>query len=123
MKWILFLFLSPVAAMADPIEGVWQTHPAKDGGYGLVRIAPCGTGFCGDVVGQFDASGREIVADRHRVIEQVVPKGATYGGGRVVNPETGRSYAARLILEGDRLDVGGCLLGICRSGGIWRRVD
>ena len=44
------------------------------------------------------------------------------GKGRIVNPESGRGYTARLKLRGDRLDIGGCVMMICRDAGTWQRV-
>ncbi|MCJ8140321.1 DUF2147 domain-containing protein [Falsirhodobacter halotolerans] len=112
---LLALLLLASPAMADPIEGVWQTQPDRNGVTGQVRIAACGAGFCGTAV-QGPHSGTQVFRD-------VVPEGARYSKGRIVNPETGDSYAARLILDGDRLDVGGCILAICRSAGTWLRLD
>lgn len=119
------LLLATPAAASDPIEGVWRTQANAKGGTGLVQIAPCGTAFCGTVIGDVDAQGRRVPSDIEGrvVLEGIAGSGGTYDTGRVLNPDTGRSYAARLILSGDVLDVGGCVLGICRSGGVWSRVD
>jgi len=125
MKALVFLLVASPALAADPIEGAWRTQPNDQGGVALVQIAPCGTGFCGTVTGDVDAQGRTTPSTMQgqTIIRNVVPEGDTYRGGRVLNPETGKSYAARLILDGDRLDVGGCVLKICRSGGVWTRAD
>lgn len=42
--------------------------------------------------------------------------------GRIIDPESGRGYRARLRLRGDVLEVGGCILMICRDAGAWQRV-
>ena len=125
MKALAFLLIASPALAADPIEGMWRTHSNDQGASGLVQIVPCGEGFCGTVTEDVDAQGRRTPSHLRgqMVIRNVVPEGDTYRGGQVLNPENGKSYAARLILDGDRLDVGGCVLTICRSGGIWTRVD
>lgn len=120
----VFLFL-PSAATADPLAGLWQTSPGRDGGFGHVRIVPCGNALCGTVVQTFDAGGKPVQADDLGavVLDRVTATGnGAYGKGRIVNPETGRGYTARLQLRGDRLDVGGCVMMICRNAGTWRRV-
>lgn len=119
MRLILTLLLatSTPAFAADPLAGLWRTPPGADGKAGLVRIAPCGPAFCGTVVdGKGDYQGLAVLRD--------VPRTANgYRGGEVLNPETGNRYTARLILRGDVLEVGGCILGICRTGSVWQRAD
>lgn len=110
---------------ADPLAGTWRTQPGKDGGFGHVEILPCGEGLCGTVVRTFDAAGHAVAASDlgASVLADVLPTGGgTYGKGRIINPETGRGYTARLTLRGDLLDVGGCVMMICRNAGTWRRV-
>lgn len=122
--FVLALASQPVLA-ADPLAGVWLTQPGRDGGFGHVEILPCANGLCGTVVQTFDASGRAVAADDlgASILVDVQATGdGTYGKGRIVNPETGRGYTARLRLRGDMLDVGGCIMMICRNAGTWQRV-
>ncbi len=124
---LLALILSPQAAQAvDPLAGLWRTQPGRDGGFGHVQIQPCGGGLCGTVVRTFDAGGQPVAASDlgAAILSEVMPTGGgTYGKGRIINPETGRSYTARLTLRGDQLDVGGCIMMICRNAGTWQRVE
>ncbi|MDQ1899529.1 DUF2147 domain-containing protein [Paracoccus sp. WLY502] len=120
----LALIAQPAWA-ADPLAGTWRTQPGKSGGFGHVEIVPCGGALCGTVVETFDASGRPVAAsDLGAVIlDGIAPTGnGGYGKGRIINPETGRSYTARLVLRGDALDIGGCVMMICRNAGTWQRV-
>ncbi|MCZ0960735.1 DUF2147 domain-containing protein [Paracoccus benzoatiresistens] len=122
---VAFALLGQPVQAADPLAGVWQTQPGRDGGFGHVQIQPCAGGLCGTVVQTFDAQGRAVKANDlgALILDNVVPTdGRTYGEGRIINPETGRSYTARLRLRGDSLDVGGCVLMICRNAGTWQRV-
>ncbi|GHG19786.1 DUF2147 domain-containing protein [Paracoccus aerius] len=121
----LALIAAQPAFAADPLAGIWQTSPGRDGGFGHVQIKPCGAGLCGTVVRTFDASGKAVQASDlgAAILDQVQPTGGGgYGEGRIINPESGRSYTARLTLRGDQLDVGGCILMICRNAGTWQRV-
>ena len=34
-------------ALSDPIEGLWRTAPDDHGDVGYIRVASCGTTFCG----------------------------------------------------------------------------
>ena len=117
---------APAIHAADPLTGVWQTQPGRDGGFGHVEIRPCGGGLCGRVVRTFDARGQAVAASDlgAAILSDVLPTGdGTYAKGRITNPETGRSYTARLTLRGDQLDVGGCIMMICRNAGTWQRVE
>lgn len=121
----LILPAQPVHA-ADPLAGIWRTQPGRDGGFGHVQIQPCAGGLCGTVVRTFDARGQANAASDlgAAILSEVLPTGeGTYGKGRIINPETGRSYTARLRLRGDQLDVGGCIMMICRNAGTWQRVQ
>ena len=77
------------------------------------------------MVRTFDAAGQAVAASDlgASILADVLPTGGgTYGKGRIINPETGRGYTARLTLRGDLLDVGGCVMMICRNAGTWQRV-
>lgn len=120
------LMLTAVPAWAaDPLTGMWRTQAGRDGGYGHVRIAPCGDRLCGRLERSFDAAGREVPGDAGALIlDGVAATGdGGYGQGRIVNPENRRGYAARLVLRGDLLEVAGCVMTICRTAGTWQRVD
>src|SRR5690606_28112254 len=46
------LMLAPVTALADPVDGLWQTEP-DDGRYAHVRLGPCGDRICGTIARTF----------------------------------------------------------------------
>jgi len=39
----------------------------------------------------------------------------------VYSPDRDAEYKFRLVLNGDKLSVSGCRIGICREGGVWTR--
>jgi len=114
------------AAAADPVFGLWQTARDDNGNYGHINVAACETKICGTLVQSFDASGVEVQSDNlgKKIIWDMNADGAgSYSGGKVWAPDRDKTYSSRLQLDGDNLSVSGCILGICRDGGTWTRVD
>lgn len=114
------------AAFADPVEGTWKTKPDDNGNYGHVQIKACGPAFCGTLVKAFDGSGAEIDSDnvgRQIVWDMVAYDGGLYDDGQIYSPDRDKTYNGEMQLNGDKLSVSGCVLGICRDGGTWTRVN
>lgn len=121
----LAMILAGGTALADPVAGLWQTQPGDDGGYGHVRIAPCGAQICGVLEAGFHADGRPADTPHagKRMIWDMEPQGAgSYRGGRIWAPDRDKTYNARMTLSGEALEVQGCILGLCR-GQTWTRVS
>ncbi len=114
------------AALADPVEGVWQTRADDNGNFGHVEITPCGKAFCGVLVKAFDGSGNEIESPnigRRIVWDMVAYPDGLYDDGKIYSPDRDKEYNGDMTLSGDNLAVRGCVLGICRDGGTWKRVN
>ncbi|WP_334165364.1 DUF2147 domain-containing protein [Phenylobacterium sp.] len=128
--------VSPALA-ADPVEGEWLTP----GGAAKVHIAPCQgrpDRLCGAIVWLRDAldkAGRPVrdtanpdpalrgralvglpfIRDFRRV------ETARWTGGKIYDPQTGKTYDSRLRLNPDgTLKLEGCVLVVCQ-GQTWRR--
>ncbi|MCX7889623.1 MAG: DUF2147 domain-containing protein [Rhodobacteraceae bacterium] len=118
------LALGPGAALADPIEGVWQTQP-DDGKYAHVTMAPCGPAFCGVISRTFDPGGeyRGENIGRTLVIDMVPNGDGTYSG-QVWRPSNNRIYTGGATVSGDRMQLRGCVAGglLCKSQ-TWTRVE
>ncbi|MDP3262920.1 MAG: DUF2147 domain-containing protein [Tabrizicola sp.] len=113
------------AFAADPVEGVWQTRPDDNGDFGHIAVKPCGPAFCGILVKAFDKAGKEIASPNigRQIIWDMVAYGdGVYDDGKIWSPDRDKTYNSDMQLDGDRLAVRGCVLGICRDGGIWSRV-
>lgn len=112
-------------AMADPLEGRWQTAPDDNGNVGHIDVAPCGAALCGTLVAAFDSTGAQVESENigRLIIWDTVAAGEGEYEGRIYAPDRDREYASSLVLAGDRLTVSGCVLGICREGGTWVRVQ
>ncbi|WP_297771847.1 DUF2147 domain-containing protein [uncultured Roseovarius sp.] len=111
-------------AMAEPLLGTWQTAKDDNGNSGLIEVKPCGNALCGELVKSFDANGQEMASDNigRNIISETVPVGNGEYEGKVYSPDRDKTYNSKLVLEGDRLSVSGCVMFICRDGGTWRKV-
>jgi uncharacterized protein (DUF2147 family) len=47
--------------------------------------------------------------------------GGRYSDGTVLDPENGKTYKAKMTLDGESLDVEGCVAILC-EGEVWTRV-
>jgi uncharacterized protein (DUF2147 family) len=113
-------------ALADPVEGVWETRPDDNGHFGHIEVKPCGPAFCGVLIRAFDGTGAEIESPNigKRIIWDMVAYGdGAYDDGQVWSPDRDKTYNSEMQLTGDNLAVKGCVLGICRDGGTWSRVE
>lgn len=115
------------AAQADPVAGTWKTAPGETGGYLHVKIAPCGQAICGTIKAAYDKSGANSGDYEHlgkRLIwDMGVDGSGSYSGGKIWAPDTGKTYASKMALKGNKLVVKGCVAGgmICR-GQDWTRI-
>ncbi len=118
-----FLLTAGSALAADPIEGMWKTVPDNNGNSGLIEVKVCGTTFCGILTQAFDSTGAVMASENigKEIIFDTVPNGNGRYSGKVYAPDSGKTYASKLIVDGDQLSVSGCVLGLCRNGGTWVR--
>lgn len=114
-----------IAAAADPLEGTWRTAPDDNGNSGLINVAPCGAKLCGTLVKAYDSKGQEMASENlgRQIISQTVNTGGGSYAGKVYSPDRGKTYKSKLTLSGATLKVQGCVLGICRDGGTWKKVQ
>jgi uncharacterized protein (DUF2147 family) len=120
----VFAVLATIAT-ADPVEGLWQTKADDNGNFGHIQIKPCGAAFCGTLVKAFDSAGKEIDSPNvgKRIVWDMVAYGdGFYDDGKIWSPDRDKTYNSQMTLTGDSLAVEGCVLGICRDGGTWKRV-
>lgn len=117
--------LSAGAAFAEPLLGTWRTIPDDNGNSGLIEVAPCGNALCGTLVAAFDGSGNQMASPNigRLIISETRARGDGEYRGKVWSPDRDQTYNSRLTLQGDTLSVSGCVLGICRDGGTWQRVQ
>lgn len=111
-------------AQAEPLLGTWQTIGDDNGNYGHIQVAPCGAQICGTLIKSFDKAGKPMQTDNigKQIISQTVATGDGGYKGKVYSPDRDKTYNSRLQLTGNTLQVKGCVLGICRDGGTWKRL-
>lgn len=125
MLWVVLPF-SALAQSSQPphaLDGVWQTG-ARDGSWGFVRFAPCGTAYCGTLIGGGGQDVNEAFFGTIMVTDMRWT-GSEFTDGQLLDVENDRVYLSRMRFEGaDRLRVSGCVLGglIC-GGQTWARIE
>lgn len=120
------MMFAATMAFADPVEGLWQTKKDDNGNYGHIEVKPCGGAFCGVLIKSFDSAGAPLDSPnigRKIVWDMVAYPDGLYDDGKVYSPDRDKTYNADMTLTGDKLAVRGCVLGICRDGGTWSRVN
>ena len=125
MTAVTALCTMATVAAADPLEGIWQTSKDDNGNFGFIQVAPCGAALCGTLIRSFDSAGKEISSENtgRQIISETVASGGGEYRGKVYAPDRDKTYKSKLMLSGDQLSVSGCVLGICRSGGTWIRIQ
>lgn len=111
---------------ADPVHGTWKTAADDNGNYGHIKVANCGARICGTLVKSFDSSGATLDSPnngRKIIWDMEARGGGDYRGGKVYAPDRDKTYNSRMQLNGNTLSVSGCVLGVCRDGGSWTRVN
>ena len=103
-------------AFAGDVTGVWL-H--EDGG-SKVRFAPCGAALCGAIVWLKDTKAAAKIGQRG--FYDMISSGADSWTGKAFEPSSGKEYAGKMTLAGDRLTTAGCVFGglICKSI-VWSR--
>jgi len=123
---VMFVFGLSGASFAQSIEGTWRTAVDDNGNSGLIEVTACGSRFCGVLIKSFDSSGAEMASDNvgKQIIWDMKDKGnGAYGNGKIWSPDRDKTYNSKLQVTGDTLTVKGCVLGICRDGGVWTRAN
>lgn len=102
------------AAMAEDVFGTWRSPTNPQGAYLVLDIVQCGTEICGNIIEAGGPADPAIVG-RQMISGMKVAGGGKYSGGKVWAPDEDRNYNGRLTLNGDTLQVAGCVFGICRG--------
>ncbi len=118
------LVAAPLMATAGEINGTWQTATSDEGAYLHVAIAPCANDaalVCGIIVGQFNGTGDDITGKT--MIWDMQARGEdNWRRGKIWAPDDDKTYRANMTLNGNNLEVEGCVAVFCR-GQTWTRVN
>lgn len=102
------------ALQADPLAGTWRTGSNDEGSYLHVTVKPCGAMMCGTIAGAYDKAGTASADYEHlgrKMIWDMENKGGGAYAGQIWAPDTGKTYASKLSLSGNDLNVRGCVAG------------
>jgi uncharacterized protein (DUF2147 family) len=123
----MFLFAGVTQAWAGDPTGLWLMSNGKV----TVKVAQCGGSLCGKIVAlkkPLDKHGRPKIdkenpdqALRSRpvigisLLDDMKPAGDGRWKGAIYNPDDGRTYDARMSVNGDVMKVKGCLAVFCKT--------
>ncbi len=122
------LFLSVPSLAAEGVAGVWKTENSDSGGHLEVTIGPCESDAdktCGIITAAYSPEGPDLDYENlgKPIIKDMASKdGVSFHGGTVWDPEKDKIYKSKMKLEGDDLDVEGCISFIC-IGEDWKRLQ
>lgn len=135
---LLLLASGPLHAQSTP-AGRWQAISDVDGKpSALIEIREVDGQFVGTIAALFSESDSTAVCDRCdgerrnqpilglQILSGMRPEGDEWGGGSILDPESGRVYRARMRLEdgGKRLVVRGYIgFAVFGRSQTWRRVE
>lgn len=122
----LLLLSTGSAAGASNVTGNWLVQDRT----AIVSIGPCGASLCGSIarilvqkpdmpktdVKNPDPKLRGKPLIGLRILSGFRQKGNRWEGGRIYDPESGRTYASKLRLNADgSLNLSGCIAFICQT--------
>ena len=128
----LALYASLIAGAAyagNGATGTWQTE-SSDKGYLHVTIEPCESAsasvLCGTIKMAYNLEGEANDAYEHlgkKMIWGMNPKsGTSWAGGKIWDPSGDKTYKSKMSVNGDTLNVSGCVLMFCQAQQ-WTRVE
>ena len=120
-------------AFASDVFGTWQSQINDEGNFIHVEMAPCASNadlVCGTIVKAANVDPAK--GDKQRqaelvgkiMINDMAADGANeWDDGTIWAPDDDETYSSKMELDGDVLEVSGCVMGglICR-GQDWTRV-
>jgi len=123
----MLIATASTAALAGGADGVWKTEADDQGAYLEVTVAPCKSDpskTCGKISNAFTKQGADpkyANLGKPMVKDMVSSDGKNYSGGTIWDPVHDKTFKSKMHLEGDDLDVKGCISIIC-VGQDWKRV-
>ncbi len=120
--------IAPVAMAGSSVDGTWKTAVSDNGGYLLVTIGSCEKNAdltCGTITKAFSATGPDPGyknLGKLMVWDMKSQDGTSFSNGKIWDPEKDKTYSSKMKLDGDELDVKGCIAFVC-SGQTWTRAE
>jgi uncharacterized protein (DUF2147 family) len=113
----LLMLAAPASSAEKSAAGLWL----RENGTSQVRIGPCGDALCGFVAWVKDPEHASDIGTK--VFYDMKPDSPGEWKGAAFNPEDGKTYNGKMLLEGEVLKTSGCVFGglICKSVN-WTRL-
>ena len=137
-------FLAAVLAAAMPFGQALAKAGEPYGTWSMgkvsIKVTDCGGKLCGTIVGlkepiskidgkpkvdreNPDASKRKRPLIGLAVLIGMKPSGEGQWQGAIYNPDDGNTYSASIKLDGDKMKVKGCVIGILCKSNSFVRID
>ncbi|MCV2893330.1 DUF2147 domain-containing protein [Lentibacter sp. XHP0401] len=112
---VAFALAAPVAVQANSAKGLWQTEPDDKGQTGIVSVAPCGKTLCGTIIKAYDAQNRAVVTPNvgKRILFDMIETKPDFYEGRVLIPKFNRTLEGKMMVQGARMKLSGCVGAVC----------
>ena len=125
---VLIAITAAPALATSGVEGTWRTEAGDEGGYLEIQMGPCesdASKTCGIIA---RAQGAEGVDPDYEhlgkpMVKDMRPDGkGGFSGGTIWDPQKDKTYKSKMKLNGDELEVEGCIAFLC-DGQDWTRVN
>ena len=107
------IFRSTTPPTRNDVLGLWKVDVGEDGSYAYVDLQPCSNEICGTLIDVYNRYDERLGNNPNRGKKIVWGMSAVgngqWSGGRVWSPDTEVLYRSRMTLEGNILQVSGCL--------------
>jgi uncharacterized protein (DUF2147 family) len=116
--FVAALGLSASAVRAQDADGVWM----REDGASKVQFSPCGAALCGTIVWLKNPDSKAHVGQK--VFFDMARADQNSWTGQAFNPEDGKTYSGKMVVNGRKLRTSGCVFGglICKSL-TWARAN
>lgn len=110
--------LSAPAAHAQDADGVWM----REDGASKVQFSPCGAALCGTIIWLKNPNSKAHIGQK--VFFDMARADQNSWTGEAFNPEDGKTYSGKMVVNGKKLRTSGCVFGglICKSM-TWARAN
>jgi uncharacterized protein (DUF2147 family) len=142
LKMMRLGFLATVLVMSVPLGQALAKAGEPFGTWSMgkvtIKVTDCGGGLCGTIVGlkepiskidgkpKVDRENPDVSKRKRPLIGLAVligmkPVGEGKWQGAIYNPDDGNTYSASIKLDGDKMKVKGCVVGIlCKTNNFVR---
>lgn len=109
---------------SDALIGTWKTETSEEG-YLHVDIESCDDRMCGTIIAAFNTQDEPGVDYEHlgkpMIWDMKAAGDNKWSKGKIWDPSADKTYKSKMVLNGDTLEVSGCIAVFCKSQ-VWQRL-